>query len=60
MTMTPKELVKLLKKDGWIEIKQEGSHLKIRKSGYNDIIIPIHNRDMKKGLLNKILKQAGL
>ena len=60
MTMTPKELVKLLKKNGWYEVKQEGSHLKLRKNDYNDIVVPMHNKDMKKGLLIKILKQAGL
>ncbi len=31
MSMTPKELVRLLKKIGWYEVKQEGSHLKLRK-----------------------------
>lgn len=31
MSMTPKELVKLLKKNGWYEVKQEGSHLKLKK-----------------------------
>lgn len=29
--MYPKELVKLLKKDGWIEVSQSGSHLKMKK-----------------------------
>ncbi len=32
MSMTPKELVKLLKKNGWSAVKQEGSHLKLRKA----------------------------
>lgn len=31
MNMRPKELVRLLKKNGWYEVKQEGSHLKLRK-----------------------------
>ena len=31
MSMTPKELVRLLKKNGWFEVKQEGSHLRLRK-----------------------------
>lgn len=31
MSMTPKELVRLLKKNGWYEVKQEGSHLKLKK-----------------------------
>ena len=29
--MYPKELVKLLEKDGWVKISQSGSHLKMRK-----------------------------
>lgn len=32
MNMTPKQLVRLLKKNGWVPINQEGSHLKLRKS----------------------------
>lgn len=31
MSMTSKELVRLLKKNGWFEVKQEGSHLRLRK-----------------------------
>lgn len=31
MSMTPKELVRLLKENGWYEVNQEGSHLKLRK-----------------------------
>ena len=33
MNMTSKELVRLLKKNGWYSVKQEGSHLRLRKSG---------------------------
>ena len=29
--MYPKELVKLLEKNGWVKISQSGSHLKMRK-----------------------------
>ena len=58
MTMTSKELIRLLKRNGWYKVKQEGSHLRLRKNGFNDIIIPVHNKDLGKGLLIKILKQA--
>jgi len=34
MTMTSKELVRLLKRNGWYSIKQEGSHLKLRKQRF--------------------------
>ena len=29
--MYPKELVKLLEKNGWVKVSQSGSHLKMRK-----------------------------
>ena len=29
--MIPKDLVKLLEKDGWVKVSQSGSHLKMRK-----------------------------
>lgn len=61
MTMKPKEMVRLLKQNGFIEKSQQGSHLKM----YNPftkvtIIIPIHVEEMKKGLEIAILKKAGL
>lgn len=31
MIITPKELVRLLRKNGWYKVKQEGSHLRMRK-----------------------------
>lgn len=58
--MTSKELLKLLKKEGWRKETQKGSHLKLKKEGHNDIILPMHNKDMAVGLLNAILKQAGI
>lgn len=29
--MIPKDLVKLLEKNGWVKVSQSGSHLKMRK-----------------------------
>ena len=58
--MTSKELLRLLKRNGWYRVKQEGSHLRLRKNGFNDIIIPVHNKDLPKGLLIALLKQSGL
>ena len=31
-SMTPKELVRLFKKNGWYVVNQEGSHLKLCKA----------------------------
>lgn len=61
MPLTPKEIVKLLKKNGFEEISQKGSHLKLKneKTG-KQVIVPMHAKDLKKGLEQGILKQAGL
>ncbi len=59
--MKVKELIKLLKNDGWEEKDQKGSHLQLihpNKSG--KVTIPVHGGDIPKGTLNSILKQAGL
>ncbi len=41
--MPAKELIKLLRQNGWREISQKGSHLKMKKGNQIEII-PIHNR----------------
>ena len=61
MPLTPKEMIKLLKKNGFEEITQNGSHVKMKnqKNG-KTVIVPYHSKAMKKGLEQAILKQAGL
>lgn len=59
MPMTPKEMVKLLKENGFTEAGQKGSHLKMKKDGIVTIV-PMHNKDLGKGLEQSILKEAGL
>ena len=61
MPMTAKEMVKYLKKNGFEEVSQNGSHLKMKnpKRGIT-VIVPMHDEDLKKGLEQAILKQAGL
>lgn len=59
--MKVKEILKLLKADGWIEETQKGSHLQLKhpkKPG--KVTVPVHGGDIPKGTLNSILKQAGL
>lgn len=54
------ELFRLLKKDGWFEVRQKGSHVIMQhpaKSG--QLTVPYHSgKEVKKGLLLAILKQA--
>lgn len=60
MPMTGKALVKLLIANGWAIDRIHGSHY-IMAKGSQTITVPVHgNSDLKPGLLNAILKQAGL
>ncbi|MDO4299734.1 MAG: type II toxin-antitoxin system HicA family toxin [Lachnospiraceae bacterium] len=61
MPMSPKEMVKLLKKNGFEEIGQNGSHVKLKNPETGrTVIVPYHSKDLKKGMEQAILKQAGL
>lgn len=61
MPMTPREMIKLLKKNGFEEVSQNGSHVKLKNSKTNkQTIVPFHSKALKKGLEQTILKQAGL
>jgi len=56
------KLLRLLKNDGWFEVRRKGSHIIMRhlkKKG--SIPVPFHaSKEVKKGLLNAILKQADI
>jgi predicted RNA binding protein YcfA (HicA-like mRNA interferase family) len=57
--MKDKDLLKLLKKNGWQLARISGSHHVLQKEG-KIISLPIHGRDVPTGLLNQILKESGL
>ena len=60
--MTAREILKILRQDGWYDVDQDGSHLQLKhptKPG--KVTVAIHGKkDIPPGTLNKILKQAGL
>lgn len=59
--MKPKELIKILKENGWEVKNQKGSHIQlINKERSGKVTIPYHNKDLKVGTLKSIFKQAGL
>ena len=61
MPMTPKQMIKHLKKHGFEVVSQNGSHVKMKNSETNrQTEVPLHAKDLKKGLEQAILKQAGL
>ena len=58
--MTGKEIAKQLEQNGWQLIRINGSH-HIYQKGNQTIVVPIHsNKDLPKGLENRIMKDAGL
>lgn len=56
-----REVVKVLKRIGFEEQRQTGSHLiMVHRIRRRIIPVPIHTREMKRGLLTSIIKQADL
>ena len=62
MPLTPKEIIKLLLKNGFVHVKNNnGSHQKFYNPKTNTIVIvPVHSRELGKGMEQAILKLAGL
>lgn len=55
----PREIISILKKLGFVEKRQTGSHLIMYHPKKNKIIpVPIHPKALKRGLLKAIIKQA--
>ncbi len=56
------EVIKRLKKIGFVATRQKGSHVRLEKSIDETTIkltVPLH-KELKKGTLNCIIKEAGL
>ncbi len=59
--MTPKKLIKLLERSGFVFVRQSGSHAIFKSEEKNKkVVVPIHNKDIPKGTLHAILKDAGI
>lgn len=58
--LKPREVVKALKKGGSVEKRQVGSHLSLEQPQTGVIVVvPMHRRDLKRGLMMGIIKDAG-
>jgi predicted RNA binding protein YcfA (HicA-like mRNA interferase family) len=55
-------LVNALSKRGWYVDRTRGSHVIMRHEGKSGlkIVIPVHRKPLKSGVLNNILKKAEL
>ncbi len=55
----PKEVVSILLKLGFLKKRQTGSHLIMFHPETQVVVsVPIHSKDVKKGLMKNIIKQA--
>ncbi|HNQ77433.1 MAG TPA: type II toxin-antitoxin system HicA family toxin [Acidobacteriota bacterium] len=66
MTITPSlaydQIIKCLQRDGWVVVRQKGSHIRLHKHTADETIkltVPAH-RPVKRSTLSHILKQARL
>lgn len=61
MPMKPREMIKLLLDNGFVEVSHNGSHKKMFREETNTVVIvPVHSKELKKGTEQAILKEAGL
>lgn len=56
----PKLLVKILFKLGFTQRDAEGSHVFFKHPNGKTTVVPIHNKDLSKGILKKILNDIQL
>ena len=60
-SLTPKAVMKILEKDGFELDHSSGSHLiYYHPEKRKRVTVPFHRRDIPKGTLLSILKQAGI
>jgi predicted RNA binding protein YcfA (HicA-like mRNA interferase family) len=62
LTVKLKEAIKALQKAGFYIHHQTGSHIVMKHPANHRVrpVIPIHNKDLKKGTLRSIVNQASL
>lgn len=60
-TVNSRKLVRLLKKAGFEERHQRGSHLHLNHPARERwVTVPMHQGDIKRPLFRAVLKQAGI
>jgi len=59
--ITPKDIIRVLEKDGFVLDRIKGSHhIYYHPETRRRAVIPFHKKDLPKGTLLEILKQAGI
>ena len=61
MPMTPDDMIRFLKKNGFVHVRTHGSHMIFHNPETDrTTTVPYHKGDLKPGTERGILKQAGL
>jgi len=59
--LTSQKVIKILEKNGFVLDRTKGSHrIYYHSESKRRVIIPYHKKDLPKGTLMEILKQAGI
>jgi len=59
--LRPQQVLRALERAGWQVHRQRGSHVSMHKQGVPFLItVPLHQRDLPRGTLRDIIKDAGL
>jgi predicted RNA binding protein YcfA (HicA-like mRNA interferase family) len=60
-SITPKDIIRVLEKEGFVLDRIKGSHhIYYHPETRRRAVIPFHKKDLPKGTLFEILKQAGI
>lgn len=60
MPMKPAQMIRKLKKAGFRELPKQGGHRRFVNSEGRMTEVPMHNKELRKGTQEAILKEAGL
>ncbi|EHQ34781.1 type II toxin-antitoxin system HicA family toxin [Methanoplanus limicola] len=59
--LNPEKVIKVIKKKGFLLDRVKGSHhIYVHPETRQRVVIPAHKKDLPKGTLMEILKQAGI
>lgn len=61
--LSGKEVCQILKQNGFMEVRQKGSHIVMQKKmgGNSTITVPVPNhKELKKGTLRSLIRQSQL
>ncbi len=60
-SLSPQKIIKILEQNGFILDRVKGSHhIFYHPKTKRRVVVPLHKKDLPKGTLLEILKQAGI